>query len=133
MNDLPRIADFMARDPVCCQQDQAIGDAVTLLLKHKISGLPVVDAGGALVGVLTAKDCFRAALDASYYEGWTGLVGDFMTADPKTLDAELDIVCAAQEFLKVSYRRFPVKQDGHLVGMISRTDALRALNDAWRR
>lgn len=131
MDDRPRIADYMARDLVTLAPDMEINRALHLLLDHRISGAPVVDASGALVGVLSKKDCLRAALNASYYQDWGDSVADYMSSDVHTLDAGLDIVTAAEAFLQSTYRRFPVMREGQLVGQISRADVLRALADQW--
>ena len=55
-----------------------------------------------------------------------------MTSPVETLDANLDIVEAAERFLKSHYRRFPVLQEGRLTGQISRADLLKALIENWR-
>jgi CBS domain-containing protein len=54
-----------------------------------------------------------------------------MTHDPETIDAEADILQAAERFLSGPYRRFPVVADGQTIGLISRHDVLRALADLW--
>ena len=55
-----------------------------------------------------------------------------MSGQPQTLDAELDLVEAAEAFLASSFRRFPVMSEGRLVGQISRSDLLKALAGNWR-
>ncbi|MDI3338081.1 CBS domain-containing protein [Defluviimonas aestuarii] len=131
MTDRPNIADYMARDLVTLTPDMEINRALHLLLNHKISGAPVLDDDAQLVGVLSKKDCLRAALNASYYQNWGDSVASYMSTDVHTLDAGLDIVAAAESFLQSNYRRFPVMQEGRLVGQISRADVLRALADQW--
>ena len=86
----------------------------------------MVEEADELVGMLTKKDCFKAALNAAYYNEWSGTVDQYMTRAPETLDAGLDIVSAAERFLATPYRRFPVVEDGRLVGLLSRSDLLRA-------
>jgi CBS domain-containing protein len=129
---MPTLKDYITRDPVTFSPETRINDAVAILLDHNVSGAPVVDATGNLVGILTAKDCFRAALQASYAQGWSGIVADFMATDVQVLDANLDLVSAAQRFLDSDFRRFPVVQDGRLIGVIMRIDLLRALNAQWK-
>ena len=131
MTENKTIKDFIARELVTFAPEMQIVDAVAQLLEHEISGAPVIDATGNLVGIITAKDCFRAALHASYYQGWSGIVSDFMTNDIETLDANLDLVSAAQRFLNADFRRFPVIEDGRLIGIIMRRDLLSALNLQW--
>jgi CBS domain-containing protein len=101
------------------------------LLEKHYSGAPVVDGAMKLVGVLSKKDCLRAALNASYFQEWGGSVADYMSADVETLDADLDLVQAAERFLKNNYRRFPVMREGRLIGQISRADLLRAIAEHW--
>jgi len=131
VNEQPTIQDYMAKDLATLMPDLGIAEAVGFLLKHDISGAPVVDEAGRLVGLLSMKDCLRAALEDSYHQEFSTTVADHMSADVQTLNAEMDIVSAAKEFLTSRYRRFPVLRDGRLVGQISRSDVLRALNEHW--
>ncbi|MBZ0259361.1 MAG: CBS domain-containing protein [Hyphomicrobiales bacterium] len=132
MNQRPRIRDYMATDIVTVSPDMEILRAMELLLERRFSGAPVVDEGGRLVGVLSKKDCLRAALNGSYHQEWGGVVADYMSKSVETLDANLDLVSAAERFLTTHYRRFPVMEDGRMVGQISRADLLRALVEQWR-
>ncbi|MBD3626250.1 MAG: CBS domain-containing protein [Rhodobacteraceae bacterium] len=125
------VADAMARNPRTVRPDTPIGDAVALMVGDDISGVPVLDASGTLVGILTAKDCFRAALHASYHQEWSGVTGAYMTHGVQTIEADTDLVTAAQRFLDQDFRRFPVTRDGELVGIVTRLDVLRALHDRW--
>lgn len=131
MTDRPRISDYMARDLVTLSPGMEINRAMHILLDRKISGAPVVDGQGALIGILSKKDCLKAALDASYYRDWGGKVARYMSGDVVTLNADMDLVDAAKAFLSSNFRRFPVLQDGRLVGQISRADILRGLADQW--
>jgi CBS domain-containing protein len=122
----------MATDLVVFRPEIEVLQAMNVMLEKKISGAPVVDASGAIVGVLSKKDCLGAALNAAYFQEWGSPVSGFMSVDVKTLDAEMDLVTAAERFLASHFRRFPVLQDGRLVGQISRADILRALVENWR-
>lgn len=132
MTARPKIRDYMAASLVTLPPDMEILRAMEILLEERISGAPVVDAGGRLVGVLSKKDCLKAALNACYFQQWGGAVRDYMTAPVETMDADLDIVEAAERFLASHFRRFPVVEEGRLTGQISRADLLRALIDNWR-
>lgn len=125
------VGDIARRDLVTFAPDTQLDHAVAQLLAHGISGAPVLDDAGRLAGILTAKDCFRAALQASYYQSWSGLVRDYMSSPVQTLDAATDIVTAAERFLATNVRRFPATQDGRLIGIVTRLDVLRALNARW--
>lgn len=125
------IADYMATDLLVLDPEMEINKALAQLLEKNYSGAPVVDGTGKLVGMLSKKDCLKAALNASYYQQWGGTVGDYMSSKAETLDADLDLVQAAELFLKSHYRRFPVLRDGKLAGQISRADLLRAMVKEW--
>ena len=83
------------------------------------------------MGILTKKDCLKVAFGASYHKERGGRVSDFMSTETETVDAETDIVEVAELFLGSRFRRFPVVRDGRLVGLISRHDVLRALQELW--
>lgn len=125
------VADCMKVDLVTLSPEIEIVRAVAILLDNGISGASVLDASGELVGVLSKRDCLKAALNASYYKQWGGIVADYMSPEPQTLDAELDLVDAAERMIASSFRRFPVTRNGRFVGQISRTDVLKALSRQW--
>lgn len=131
MTDRPRVRDYMATDLVTLAPGMEINHAMQVLLDGRFSGAPVVDEAGRLVGVLSKKDCLKAALQASYWRDWGRTVADCMSTQVETLPAEMDIVAAAEALLASDYRRFPVLQEGRLAGQVSRADILRALSDHW--
>ena len=132
MPSRPTIKPYVNTRLVTVGPDMPVVEAVALLLRDGISGAPVIDDTGGLMGVITAKDCFRAALHASYYQGSEEVVGDYMTRNVETMDAGIDLVTAAERFIASEFRRFPVMEEGRLIGMIMRLDLLRALNDHWK-
>jgi predicted transcriptional regulator len=131
MTDRPRVRDYMSRKLVTLTPQTEINRAMHTLLDERISGAPVVDEHGWLVGVLSKKDCLKAALHAAYWRDWGETVADYMSKDVKTLTADMDIVAAAEAFLASPFRRFPVMEEGRLVGQVSRADILRALSQQW--
>jgi len=131
MTGRPTVADYMVKDLLTLSPEMEINRAMGILLEKRYSGAPVVDGAMNLIGVLSKKDCLRAALNASYHQEWGGSVAGHMSTDVETLDADLDIVQAVEWLLKSSYRRFPVMRDGRLVGQISRADLLRAMAEQW--
>jgi CBS domain-containing protein len=107
----------------------SILEAARCLVEKRISGAPVVDQQGNLVGLLSEKDCMRIALQAGYHSDAAGTVEEYMHKEVKTVDAEKNIIDVAMMFIEDDYRRYPVIKDGRLVGQISRRDVLRALAD----
>lgn len=107
--------------------DMPIRRAVAVLVTERASAAPVIDDSGALVGILSQKDCFRPTLNASYYQEWKGNVAEFMTREVVTLAAGIDIAEAAEAFLTHSHRVFPVLEGEQFLGMLRRSDVLRRL------
>jgi CBS domain-containing protein len=101
-------------------------DAMSMLLKQGISGAPVVAEDGGLVGVLSEVDLMEVVVQDSYYNENVGIVADFMQVAVEHVDPDMDILKLAQRFVRNHRRRYPVLQDGVLVGQISRRDVLRA-------
>lgn len=122
-----KVRDYMAANPVTVTPEMSILQAIHVLIEHRISGVPVVDLRGNLVGMLSEHDCLPIALQSSYHEELGGSVGEYMTPNVKTVDADDSIVELAELFLTTSLRRFPVMERQRLVGQISRRDVLRAL------
>jgi CBS domain-containing protein len=131
MDQRVTVEQYMSTALVAFSPEMDIHRAIKLLLTNRISGAPVLDDQGELVGILSKKDCLKIAFSASYYQEWGGKVAEFMSPEVQTVDAQSNIVEVAELFLNSRYRRFPVMRNGRLVGVISRHDVLRALEDLW--
>lgn len=114
---------------VTFRPDTDVLDAIHELVKHGISGAPVIDDTGNLVGMLSEFDCMKVVLTAGYHGDPGGPVSDLMATDVKTVRAEVSIVDMADVFMKSGLRRYPVISGNRLVGQISRRDVLRALTE----
>ncbi|PID63371.1 MAG: CBS domain-containing protein [Gammaproteobacteria bacterium] len=123
-----KVSDYMAANLVTFSPDMEILEAVRQLIEKRISGAPVVDKRGNLVGLLSERDCLEVALEAGYHKSFGGPVSQYMTENVVTVDADTSILALAERFIKERFRRFPVTQDNRLVGQISRRDILRAMN-----
>ena len=126
------VKDCMARRLITLRPDMEILNALHKLVDQDIAGAPVVNDDGRLIGVLTEKDCMKVALNAAYHSEYGGIVADFMSADVEVMAPEDSIVDAARRFLEKRYHRYPVVDNGVLVGQISRRDVMRALGEAWQ-
>ena len=126
------VREFMSTDVVTLKPDMDVLQAIHVLLRHKISGAPVVDTGGGLVGMLTERDCMRVALDAAFHQQSGGTVADFMVTDVVTVPAEEAIIDTVRRFYAGDYLRYPVVDGTGLVGVISRSDAMRVIGEYWK-
>ena len=128
---MPTVSNYMVTDPVTLSPGMSVHTARHLLVAHEISGAPVLDERGSLVGILTERDIIGAVFRASYHHDPGSRVADCMTREVETIEAETDVEEAAELFLKSRFRRFPVLSQTRMVGMISRRDVLRAIEDLW--
>jgi CBS domain-containing protein len=127
-----RVRDFMTTDPVSITPETEIMRAVHLFGSEDISGLPVVDEQGMLVGILTERDCIEVALQAGYFDELGGRVEQYMTTPVQTAEPDSSLIDLAELFVRSPFRRCPVIEEGKLVGLICRRDILRALTSgAW--
>ena len=127
MDKLPLVRDHMDKHVPTLHPDTDILDAVGFLLEKHVTGAPVVDDAGRLVGILTEKDCLRLVTVGVDGDLPQGSVATFMSPDPQTIPPSMDVYFAAGIFLKRTFRRLLVVEDGKLVGAITRFDILRVI------
>lgn len=127
-----KVEDYMARKLITFKPDQPMHDVVDTLMKHKISGGPVVNNDGELVGVISEGDCLKEVVKGKYDNMpiFTGLVEEHMAQNVITVSPDLNIFEAARMFLEKRLRRFPVIYDGKLIGQISQKDVMKAVLNA---
>lgn len=126
------VRKFMSRDVVTLEPGMDVLQAIYVLLRHKISGAPVVDSSGKLIGMLTERDCMKVAIDAAFHQQSGGTVADFMATDVVAVPAEEPIIDTARRFYDGDYLRYPVVDGSGLVGMISRSDVMRVIGEFWK-
>ena len=125
MKRLTSVSEFMDSHVHTLSADEDALDAVEFLLNKHVTGAPVLDDQGKLVGMFTEKDCLKWFTSAE--PGAKHCVADFMTTEVETIPSDMDVFYAAGHFLGHNFRRFPVVDDGKLVGAITRYDILRAV------
>jgi CBS domain-containing protein len=124
-----KVKDYMATQLVTLSAEVSAIEAMRLFLQKGISGAPVVGAKGELIGVLSEADLMQVVIQDSYYDENAGVVADFMKFPVETVDANADIYSVAERFIHEKRRRYPVLENGKLIGQISRRDILRAVED----
>ena len=139
--------DVMTWGVISVEADAPVMQAAQLMLQNKISGLPVVDAKGGLVGIVTEGDFLRRGelgtqlrrsgwlefligpgrLAAEYVRACGRKVNEVMTPDPHTITENTPLEEIVQLMEKHRIKRVPVVDDGKLIGMVSRANLLHAL------
>jgi CBS domain-containing protein len=122
------IDDFMTRNLATATEDMDLLSLVDLLLRRGISGAPVVDGSGHLIGMVSEHDCLKAILVGTYQGEVGGSVSDVLTSSVETIRLGTSIVEAANQMVTSGRRRLPVvDHENRLIGQISRSDLLRAV------
>lgn len=138
--------DVMTTRVVTVTPDHSVRHAAEIMLDNHVSGLPVVDDDGRLVGIISEGDLLRRSelgLDAlaahgrspeeqarAYVKAHAWKVGDVMSDNPVVVDEDTDLARIATLMEENDVKRLPIMRDGGLIGVVSRADLLRAVASA---
>ena len=118
------VSDYMTTKLITFEPDQSILEVMEAFAKHHISGGPVVDDAGFLVGIVSEADCLKQISESRYFNQpiLDKRVENYMSKDVETIPHDMSIFDAAERFLKNNRRRLPVLKNDIMVGQISRKD-----------
>ncbi len=127
-----RVAELMHTGVRALGPDASVAEAVVALADAHVSGLPVVDRRGRLLGVISTSDVLEAEAEAPDSKARTTLldettVEDLMTPRPITITPDSTIQEAARQMLYADVKRLFVEEEGQVVGVISQTDIVSAV------
>jgi CBS domain-containing protein len=121
----------MAMEPIVVRADASLTEAALLMDRHHIHGLPVVDASGSLVGVLSQTDLARARGTEYLWANWPGLaVRHLMTSPAITVHRSTPLAHAARKMERHRIHRLVVVDDldeSIPIGLLSMTDLIHAI------
>ncbi len=123
-----KVSDYMTRKLITFRPEQSIEEVIDSLIKNKISGAPVVNSNNELVGIISEGDCIKFISESRYYNMpmENNQIEHRMVKNVETIDGNMNIFDAANKFLSEKRRRFPIVENGKLVGQISQKDILKA-------
>jgi CBS domain-containing protein len=126
----PTVAMYMDTETHELSAGDDIRRAVGRLIDEGVTGAPVVDAEGRVLGALSEYECLRLLAEGRGGEAASGRVRQYMTTAFTTVPPTMDVYYVAGMFLQQpTERRFLVVEDGQLVGVVTRKDILRAVRD----
>ncbi len=114
--------DIMTPNVICVRESSIVEDAARLMARHRISGIPVVNDAGGLVGMITEHDLISK-------EGHT--VADVMSRSVISVSVDTEVEEVAHLLTIQHIRRVPVLQGGKIVGILSRSDLIRQIAMRW--
>ena len=118
-----QVQDVMTTPAITVRGDATLHDVAEILAAQRISGLPVLDRDGALVGVISEADIIRKEASPA---SPARTAGEAMTTPPLTIEPWRAVTEAARHMLRKHVNRLPVVFDGELVGIVTRADLVRA-------
>jgi CBS domain-containing protein len=125
------VGDLMALEPIVVRADAPLSEAAKLLERHHISGLPVVDGAGSLVGVISQTDLIRARTTEYLWANWPGLaVRHLMSSPAITVHRDTTIGEAARDMERNQIHRLVVVSDTDEllpIGVLSTSDIVRLM------
>ena len=128
-NNIPiKVKDYMTTSLITFKPNQSVENVIDTLIKHRISGGPVVNDKNELIGIISEGDCIKQISESRYYNMPMdqNSIEKHMAKDVETIDGNMNVFDAANKFLNSRRRRFPIVENGKLVGQISQKDILKA-------
>ena len=122
------VSDYMTKNLIVFKPQQSILLVMNQLIKNRISGGPVVNESNELVGIISEGDCIKQITESRYYNQPLENINieEHMVKDVETINGDMNIFDAAEKFLRLKRKRFPVIISGEIVGIISRIDIISA-------
>ncbi|MBP89966.1 MAG: hypothetical protein CMJ64_25200 [Planctomycetaceae bacterium] len=126
------VKDVMTRNTVCVPHYAVVDVAIDVMLSKNVSGVPVVDDDGRLMGVITEYDVLQLYGTADSSQSYA-TCEEFMTAQVKSVQEDASVDVAARIFQASAIRRLLVTSGEKLVGILSRRDVLRCIHESRNR
>jgi CBS domain-containing protein len=123
------VSDLMDASVVPLQESVSLEVAVAQLVDSNYPGLPVVDSNGKVSGFLSEHDCLRYLISSSYYLDDRICVSDIMYRQPLTVSPKETLMQLAERMEGGKPKVYPVSDEGKLLGVVTRKEAMRALNN----
>lgn len=123
------VSDYMTTKLITFRPEQSVEEVIETLIKNRISGGPVVNENNELIGIISEGDCIKHISESKYYNmpmDNNHTVERNMVSNVETIDKNMNVFDAANKFISSKRRRFPIVENGKLIGQISQKDILKA-------
>ncbi len=118
----------MSKDVITFKKSDSIFEAKRVMVEKKISGAPIVNKSGKLIGIISESDLMKQIVDSKYYNMpmTKTTISKYMTKNVDYISPNETIFDAAEKFLSLKRKRFPVMEAKKILGIISRVDIISA-------
>lgn len=123
------IRDCMSTNMILFKKNQSVIEVVEQLIKHRISGGPVIDDHHHVIGIISEGDCIKQISESRYYNMpmEDTSIEKYMSKNVDTISPNINLFDAAHQFLVSRRRRFPVVENKKIIGVVSQKDILRTV------
>ncbi|MBK8971530.1 MAG: CBS domain-containing protein [Hahellaceae bacterium] len=128
MNSRILVRDFMKPLKAYFKPETSVEEVVKAMVQNHVMGGPVLGQNKELLGFITEQDCLKQMLNDSYYCEDHEIAANIMSTNTLSVSPDEDIVKLAQMILNKLPKCYPVVEDNKVIGMITRTDILKALS-----
>lgn len=127
------VADCMVPARLTLTPETTIQQAVEKMINHDVIGAPVVDEQQHVLGFVSEQDCLRHMISDTYYHDERLMVKDIMNPDVLFAEANMSVLDLAQMMSGNKPKKYPVCENGKLIGVIHRTHVVKALLDSMKQ
>ena len=122
------VKDYMSKEVITFNKSDSIFEAKRIMLEKKISGAPIINKSGKLIGIISESDLMKQIVDSKYYNMPMSktTISKYMTKNVDFISPNETIFDVAEKFLRLKRKRFPVMESNKILGIISRVDIISA-------
>ncbi len=124
-----KVREYMVENFETISENQTILEATEMLLRLNLTGAPVVDKHGGMIGFLSEKDCLKFVLDSKYYNHAPSTVTHYMSTQVMSISPNDSLTSVVELFLRNNFQIYPVVEEGRVIGTVSRQKILKSISD----
>ena len=127
------VKEIMQKNFVQLKETMLTAEAAQILLKHGLTGAPVLNEKSELIGFLSEKDCLNRVMTSRYLNTPSFLISEYMTTELITVAPENNLFDIVELFTKHPYQCYPVLENKKAVGLVYRRHCLKAAIETYEK
>ena len=130
MNNVLLVRDYMRKKALSFDVLDDVADIAATFVEHELGGAPVIGVDDVILGFVSEQDCIKEMLNTAFHCELTATAVDIMRSEVLTVDVNMEISVLAEQMSGNKPKMYPVIENSKFVGLITRSDVLRALVDS---